>query len=450
MKLNKIYISNILESYFRGYDQLSKEEKQKWYQYDFYEANRALLYGADNKVVVTSYPINPEYLLDIKQITKWDNVINLYPDNPSPSLSNDLRQNPKLKVELVKIIKENPGIKLIQYRSTPEFHNLVSWLKKQKLDFKTPELIESDNEFVLNYYNTKRGFRHLWASVLGQGRDDINIPEGFICGDLAEALEAAWWFRAHSRDFVIKYNRGVQGVGVSLNYCQDLAKEKQAFINQLKLKLSEGFWKEPALVVEELIQPDPHHLGGSPNVELFIDEQAKVHFSYPCEQILENNKKFIGVKIHPELLQFSQMQAAKEAGLKFGQALADKGYRGCFDIDMVVDKKGRAYAVEANLRRTGGTHLHELGLAIFGNDYYQKHYLYSLDLSLKKALSYQQFKALFQNDLYSLKEQSGILLANADMLSVNILVPIIIAKTKQKVEALYGQVSTTLKKQQWL
>jgi len=450
MKLKEIYISNVLESYYRGYDQLSKEEKQKWYQYDFYEANRALLYGADNKAIITSYPINPEYLTDLKQVTGWSNVINLYPNQPQPSLSQDLQHNGKLKDQFVSLIKANSGVKLIQYRSTPEFHNLVSFLKKQKLDFKTPELIESDNEFVLNYYNTKRGFRHLWAGVLGEKRQGINIPEGFICGDLEEALEAAWWFRAHSRDFVIKYNRGVQGVGVSLNYCQDLAKEKQAFINQLKLKLSEGFWKEPALVVEELIPPDHHHLGGSPNVELFIDEQAKVHFSYPCEQILENNKKFIGVKIHPELMNFPQMQSAKEAGLKLGQALAEKGYRGCFDIDMVVDKGGRAFAVEANLRRTGGTHLHELGLALFGLDYYQQYYLYSLDLKLTKEFSYEQFKTLFKNNLYDSQKQLGLLLANADMLQQKILVPIIIAKSQDKAEALYQHLREVLQKQELL
>ena len=427
MRFKEIYISNVLESYFRGYDKLSKEEKHKWYQYDFYEANRALLYGADNKAIITSYPINPEYLTDLKQVTGWSNVLNLYPDNPQPSLSQDLHKNIKLKDQFVSLIKANPGVKLIQYRSTPEFHNLVSWLKKQKLDFKTPELIESDNEFVLNYYNTKRGFRHLWTSVLGQGRDDINIPEGFICGDLEEALEAAWWFRAHSRDFVVKYNRGVQGVGVSLNYCRDLAKEKQVFINQLKLKLTEGFWKEPALVVEELITPDPHHLGGSPNVELFVDKQAKVLFSYPCEQILENNKKFIGVKIHPELMNFPQMQAAKEAGLKLGQALAEKGYRGCFDIDMVVDKKGRAYAVEANLRRTGGTHLHELAQSLLGQDYWQKYYLMSLDLRLEQPLSYPQAKKQL-GDLYWQKGASqGVLLVNPDFLNQNILIPLVIA-----------------------
>ena len=440
MDIKEIYISNVLESYYRGYDQLTEAEKQKWYQYDFFEANRALLYGADDKVVVTSYPINPEYLLDIKQIAKWDNVINLCPDSPSPSISNDLKQNPKLKAELVRIIQDNPGIKLIQYRSTPEFHNLVSWLKKQKLDFKTPELIESDNEFVLNYYNTKRGFRHLWASVLGEGRQDINIPDGFICGDLDEALEAAWWFRAHNRDFVIKYNRGVQGVGVSLNFCQDLAQEKKAFLNQLKLKLNEGFWQEPSIIVEELITMDPHHFGGSPNVELFIDELGQVHFSYPCEQILEHGKKFIGVKIHPELLAYPQMQAAKKAGEKFGQALSQKGYRGCFDIDMVVDKKGRAFAVEANLRRTGGTHLHELALSLLGKNYYQTHYLISLDLRLKEVLTYSQVKERLAELNYNSDTQTGILLANADLLTKKIFVPILIAKNKTTINNIYHQV----------
>lgn len=445
MKLETIYLSNVLEGYFRNYDRLSQREKKAWYQYDFYEANRAALYGDDNKVIVTSYPINREYLSDLSKTAGWQRVINLYPDNPHPSISEDLRQNAQLRNEFVRIIKENPKIKLIQYRTTPEFQRLAAWLKKQRLNFKTPELISEENEFILEYYNTKRGFRHLWSTVLGEGRKDINIPKGFICGNLDEAFEAAWWFKSRNQNFVLKYNRGVQGVGVSLNYAKDFAADKSSFKSQLKTNLKEGFWSEPAVIVEELIIPDPNLLGGSPNVELFIDELGKVIFSYPCEQILEHGKKFIGVKIHPELLKYPQMQAAKNAGLEFGQALAQKGYRGCFDIDLVIDKKGRVYAVEANLRRTGGTHLHEFGTSLLGKNYYQTFYLISLDLALKKPIDYQQFKKWFEADLYNRNNKQGLVLANADLLSQQILVPLIIGKSWEQAEALWRRLNKKLK-----
>lgn len=445
MAYQTIYVSNVLESYYRGYDQLPEAEKQAWYRYDSLEANRALLYGADNKVVVTSYPINQEYQADLSKIMSWQNVLNLFPNQPTTAISLDLANNQALRNQLVKIIQENPGINLIQYRSTPEFHELVTFLKKYNLNFNTPELIESHNEFVLNYFNTKRGFRHLWSSVLGTARRDINIPEGFICADLAEAQEAAWWFKSHNRSFVFKYNRGVQGMGVVLNRSAEFAADRNVFLAQVKAKLTEALWQEPVIVVEELIEPDPQILGGSPNVELFITPEGKVEFSFPCEQILEAGKKFVGVYIHPELMKTPQIQAAKSAGEHFGQSLADKGYRGCYDVDMVINHQGQAFAVEANLRRTGGTHIHELAHALLGENYWSSFYIMSLDLKLNVSLTYGQVKALLAEMAWNQNNRSGVLLVNPDLLAEKILIPVLIASNKQAIEALHLKFKQTLK-----
>jgi len=443
MGLKTIYISNVLESFYRSYDRLPSAEKQRWYEYDHLEANRALLYGADNKAVVTSYPINSEYQKDICGIMGWKNVLNLFPKAPSVSISQDLEQG-ELAQSLVRIIAQNPGIALVQYRSTGEFHALVAKLRQRGLQFETPELISDRDEFIVNYFNTKRGFRHLWSGVLGLKREGINIPEGFITGDVVEAAEAAWWFRSHNRSFVIKYNRGVQGMGVVLNRVLEFSENKTQFLEQLRLKLSESIWKEPVVVVEELIEPDVHNLGGSPNVEFMISSEGRVNFSYPCEQILEEGKKFIGVYIHPELIKRPEILAAREAGERFGEALAQQGYRGCFDIDLVLDTQGHTYAVEANLRRTGGTYAHEAAVALLGEEYWKKHHVYILDLKLKAPLPYIKFKELTLDLGWQPTKQEGIFLANADLLSVKVLVPMIIAGSAKRVNELEKELKKRL------
>ncbi|OGK74490.1 hypothetical protein A2459_04650 [Candidatus Roizmanbacteria bacterium RIFOXYC2_FULL_41_10] len=222
-------------------------------------------------------------------------------------------------------------------------------------------------------------------------------------------------------------------MGIVLNRVADFASDKTTFLQQLKSRLTETLWQEPAVIVEALIEPDSSKFGGSPNVELFINETGQVDFSYPCEQILEQGKKFIGVYIHPELLKSPQMQAAKQAGMALGKVLSDKGYRGCFDIDMVVDKEGRAFAVEANLRRTGGTHLHELAEALLGEGYWDKYYLMSLDLKLKQALSYQELKAKIEPLMLKPGQTKGIVIVNPDMLSEKILVPAIFGNSHDEV-----------------
>jgi len=445
MALKTVYISNVLESYYRSYDQLPEKEKQGWYEYDFLEANRALLYGEDDKVVVTSHPINKEHLKYICELTNWKNVKNLFPETPSPAISRDLEQG-DLGKEFERLVRANPGVNLVQYRSTGEFHHLVKSLKEKGLQFNTPELISDQDEFIVNYFNTKRGFRHLWSGTLGFTGEGIRIPEGFITGNVEEALDAAWWFRSHNRSFVIKYNRGVQGMGIVLNRYQEFSESKSAFLEQIKLKLTESIWTEPAVVVEELIEPDVKNLGGSPNVEFMIKADGQVEFSYPCEQILEDGKKFIGVYIHPELLNKPQMLSAREAGEQFGRALADYGYRGCFDIDMVIDKSGQAYAVEANLRRTGGTHAHEAAVALLGDDYWKTHHVYILDLKLRETLEYPRFRELTEDLWLKEKGSEGLFLANPDLMKVKVLVPIIIASSSAKVRELESELKKRLER----
>ena len=440
MSYSTIYISNVLESYYRGYNKLPEEQMKGWYRYDFLEENRALLYGKDNKIVITSYPINSDYLSDLSRIVKWENVQNWFPSTPSPAISLDIINNTKLRDKIITAIKQNPGISLIQYRSTPEFHKLVSYLKSLDLDFVTPELIESSQEFVLDYYNTKRGFRHLWSEVMGQNTKRISIPQGFICADLKEAIYASWWFRQKNKNFVVKYNKGVQGIGVVLNKAKDFSLDRKEFEEQLKNKLTEEMWRESTIIVEELIVPDNSKLGGSPDVEFYIDKKGKVIFSYPCEQILERGKKFIGIYFHKELLKTKQMQAAKKAGLVFGRGLSNMGYRGVFDIDLVINKEGKVYAVEANLRRTGGTHLHEFATNLLGKDYWQKYYVMSLDLRLKHSCTYLEAKQKLETIAFDDKTKQGVILANPDLLSEKIVIPILISRTKQGIDRLFEKV----------
>jgi len=419
-KIKAVFIGNILETYYQVYEKMPQRQKDYWLKHDWLEANRTLFYDADDKVVATSWPILETHQKEICQLMKWRNVFNLFPQSPSWSLCRDLAKNQ----QFLKLLKDNPKIALIPYRSTEEFYQLVKSLRKKGLTFTTPETVAPQETFLNLYYNSKRGFRHLWPQALAGHQLKIKIPEGFIVGDQKEALAAGWWFRQHGKSFVIKHNWGTQGTGVKMIFLSQVPKNKTAFFNYLKTQLTDKFWQTTPLVVEEFIEQNEKILGGSPSVEFFISQEKTVQPTYACEQLLEKDRKtFKGCFIYPQLNQHPLIKIALKAGIFYGEALANLGYRGFFDMDLVIAKNGQVYAVETNLRRTGGTHVHETAQNLLGKNYLRSFFVLSEDINLpkNKKFTYPNLKSGLKDYLYSPKTKSGVIFANPDMLEVKIL-----------------------------
>lgn len=434
--ITNIFISNVLEGFYRSYQSLNQKDKIYWTTYDTLEANRALFYGADHKAIVTSSLINSKHFNQIGKLMNWQDTINLSPQNPSPFICQDIYSDSIIKEKIIQLIKENPKINLIPYRATPEFYDLVYFLKQKGLSFNTPETIPQEFQFINNYFHCKRGFRHLWTKAVNPDLFNVSIPQGFITGNRNEAIEAGFWFQQQKRSFVIKYNRGTQGIGLIINNHLQLPNNKKEFTANLTLLLKDKIWDEPSIIVEEWIDINHNILNGSPSIEFFIDQDGKVNPTYACEQVLAEDKKtFRGVYLHQQVIQHPSIRNAFKAGLLFGQALSQFGYRGYFDIDLVIDKKNHVYAVESNMRRTGGTHIHETAQSLLGNNYRQKYYILSEDLILSKSikLDYDQCFQLFKDLLYNPQTRKGLIFANPDMLKVNIFNTLLIADSNQKI-----------------
>ncbi len=448
MKLKQIYIGNILESYYKGHKKLPKEERNFWVKYDSLDNNRSILYGADNKVIITPIKINSSHLKTISELAGWTNVINLYPEKLGFSISQSLIKDKKLNKQLVEIIKANPNIQIIPYRQTDEFYELVEHLKSKNLKFTLPETFPKNKKFIENYFHSKRGFRHLWEMAVDK-KLPIHLPEGFIVESLEEAIEAGWWFSEQKRNFVIKYNRGVQGIGVVFMKYSEQAKDKEAFIKQITKDFTGEMWKSGCFVVEEKIDVDINRLGGSPNVEMRIHENGKVTNEYACEQIIaEDRKTFMGVGMNKIVDRSPHTRAAYKAAQQIGKQLAKYGYRGVFDMDLLVSKENKLYALEANLRRTGGTHAHEFCKTLLGKRYALNYFVNIQDIEIEKGIKItpKQAYEIFAKDLYTKEKDSGIILANPDLLSCNMLSVLFIEKDQTSILALMNRMKRKVSK----
>lgn len=442
-KINKIFIGNVLESYYASYEKLPENEKIYWTTYDLADNSRSLFYDGDNKIVVTPQPINTKHFEYVKKLMGWKNVHNVYPSEYSNSICDDIIKKSDLRTLLVETIKNNPNVELIPYRQTKEFYALINYLKGLGLAFVLPETPEEENKFIEKYFHSKRGFRHLWEMVKDP-KLPIEIPFGFITENKAEAMQASYWFSKRGKDFVVKFNRGVQGIGVVLVKSADLSGDYDIFCEQLGAKLKEDMWNDSCIVVEEKIDIDNSHLGGSPNVELHILKDGTVIREYSCEQVLDpDGKTFIGVGINKEINKNVHIETAYKAAELYAHKLSELGYRGYLDMDLVYSKAKKIYAVESNMRRTGGTHIHELSKSLLGEDYSENYYVFSYEIKLEKTYktTYEKVLADLKSLMFDEVNKTGVIIVNADLVPFNILPLVVIGKSRDEMQNLVAKVN---------
>ena len=87
------------------------------------------------------------------------------------------------------------------------------------------------------------------------------------------------------------------------------------------------------------------------------------------------------------------------------------GYRGYFDIDVVVAKNSKEiYLIETNTRRTGGTHVYDIAKKLFGTKWEKKNFLISNDQFCygKKVIAPKIIFDKIKNLLYPMKNSQSL------------------------------------------
>jgi len=265
------------------------------------------------------------------------------------------------------LLNEIPGI------SSRTLSKRLKELEKAKLDFRAPELPNSESIWTIEYLDSKSGFREHVSAL-----SSVHIPEGFVCEDFEQALFVGRRFMEQGRSCVIKSNTGESGWGT-------LILKKEEF-NLLDFESSvravfagDTIWNQLPLVVEEFINPLLSIAGGMPSAEAYIDPSG-IKVTYTCGQdIIGGQGEFLGVSIGSEVLPTRLDKKIRSVIETIGQSFFKLGYRGFFDVDFVLNKNSIPYAIESNTRRTGGTHAYDLKQWLANSSKTEELYMLSYD-----------------------------------------------------------------------
>ncbi len=194
---------------------------------------------------------------------------------------------------------------------------------------------------LIRALNTKRGFRDV-ATNLG-----LKVADGGYAQTVPSLIRSVQDFLRDHENVIVKRNRSSNGWGnvvVGQEFKADVSTALEGLLSTEDGCREEGWIFEEFLDFESL-----------PSMELMVDESGPRRL-YSCSQRSVNNAWTGMVTPFDGIADARPLWLAAE---KLGDFLWRSGFRGVFDLDGgLVD--GQYYVTEANVRRTGGTYLHEL------------------------------------------------------------------------------------------
>ena len=393
-------------------------------------ANRYLFSGIDNRLLITPFAIDKDFFADAINLLGYRNLVNLNPHEVSESTSTSIINDQSLMDEIVKTIRENPGITIHAHAATPQMFKLTSYLRNLNLKFETPELPQETSFWTTSFFDSKSGFRQISNYM---GSDFPKMPIGGICYRKEDIIGWASYLIKNKKGCVMKSDHGQGGLGLKILKTEDF--QGKNIDGELSAMIeNEAFWLRDTVVVEEFVEPDKNICGGAPNVEAKIDGQVEP--LYVCSMRVSDKGIFQGIELGKEAVPNDIDRILKKSAAEFGKLLKDFGYRGFYEIDFVSDKDRNIFPIEANLRRTGGTHSYEFGKYLLGNDFLNKFYMIVnnfVKVEGCKGKTYREIKEIAQTLFYPvLGKQEGVVVTITNLLIQGFIGYIVIAESKNR------------------
>ncbi len=439
----KIFVGNLTEgsaTYIKGIK--DEQERERLIKEDNGLADRFLFSCDDNTILITPWKINQDFKSDTERILNLKNIINLAPINNTVALSKDIEDDKELFKKLAALIKEanarGETVSIFAYCNTLEFRSLILELKERNCQFETPEMPEREFYWTVAFLDSKGGFRQVVQMISGW-KKEVKMPWGIICARPAEARKIGRILFKQGKGFVVKTNWGQAGEGLMIIRRNNGFAEYEDASKFLKAQFEkEDYWEKYPIIIEEFIPPDLKIGGGAPNVECFIDKNGRPQVLYTCGMRMTREGVFKGVEIGKDALPSAIDKKIRQVGKVVGENFSEFGLRGFYEVDLQAGLDGELYCLEANIRRTGGTHVFEAARRMFGADFWKNKYFVSNNFYVHEALksmSYEKLKEVLAEILYPInKKPAGLIPTIVNVLPLSAIGYIVLGDSKKDTE----------------
>lgn len=415
-------------------------------------SDRFIFSCSDDTLLVTPLLVNPDFKSDVEKILNLRNVTNLSPKNPTVSICRDVMEDKELMKKIVDLIREKntqgESVEIFAYCNTPEFGSLLNEFRERNLQFEAPEAPEKEFYWTTSFLDSKGGFRQIVQMISGWEKS-VKMPWGIICAKPTEARKIGLVLFSQGKGFVVKTNWGQSGEGLIIVRRNNGYQDYREVSEMLKQEFEkEDYWKRDLIVIEEYIDPNKEIGGGAPNVEGFIEKNGEVKLLYSCGMRVTREGHFRGVEIGSEVFNEETERKVRRIAKEIGEEFSEFGYRGFFEVDMQAGLDGEIYCLEANMRRTGGTHVFEGMKRLFGNGCFDKKYFVSnnwLEYASLQNLDYLKLKEKLKSIWFPMGgEKIGFLPTIINALFTGHLGYIIIGDSKKQAEEIEGKLKELL------
>ncbi len=433
-----VYVFNMLEDVLAFAKTLNKKARELEYRQcaTWYTGRELLSFLAEYKDREEFYYVTPwkldenyvNYACDLFGVKREQlNIIvpNQKLRHHNGSVSEDTLEN-RLAMEELPF---NEPVDLTAYCMSEELYKLTHVFGRHA---KKIDVTSKKNWENIKRLGTKSGIREL---VEGLNDNKLVMPNGkifyFDSSNIEDVIDYSTTKLMKGEGVVIKIDKAHGGVGVLL-IKEDEVKDFDEFKikDYLKGKLKEKYWNEFNVVVEDLIDIDITKHGGGPNIEVRVTDKG-VDVLYVCGLRVEHEKDFVGVEFGKDVFSTDIERQLKYIGEKLGNEYFIRGYRGNFDVDCHIDKNGKIWIAESNIRRTGGTYAYNVAVSLFGKDKFNDHYYMTNSTDAKNVRGYDFNRLnsiLMEKGIGFTKEKSaGVILTGPEALNDGVLNYMIIA-----------------------
>ena len=378
-----------------------------------------------NFVYLSPRRVSAKFLTYTQSLFKYKNGVIIVPRHQTHQLSLDLINDHRAFRQLIKRLRPYRQVNLISYSASLQFYELRSALVRAGIPVRTPEAPAPESAWTVNFFGSKSGVRQVAGRLM---------PPGLICHNLDQACRIAASKYLTNHGVVIKTNKGSGGNGVFIFRNQDLSQDYDTCVRQLETLLSrERYWEKFPLVVEDLIKTGRSTETSFPNIEFKINAQGRVKRLFYGMMAVNRKGEYCGMEVNAATFPDWLKKKALKTGSFIAKKYAAAGYRGHFDIDMMVDKNCRLFVSETNTRNTGWTDIYRIVRKLIGPDFLNQVYVLNREnfpLTENRWTDLDKLLHDLTPWLYSPQTKTGIIINSDNFLKKKCLLYTIIASNK--------------------